>query len=118
MSEAIIREWIESRELTTIEDPVYDSPTNRQSVLEPRESSEEAPPAPRFSFFTQHPLVMSIGRFNSKTVVSSVTIDEQYHEQGVVVPDTTNPAQSSRPNSLRIHLPETRDTEVFSFKMF
>ena len=116
-----LREWIQANK-DTVDVAVFDSPTYRKSVLEPRAS--EAPPqaTPRFSLFNQNPFDIAF-RSNKPTTTAAVvseldvTMDEQYHTQGdVVVPDTANP-QSNRHNSVRIHLPITRDTEVFNFDM-
>ena len=106
-----LREWINANQ-DTVDVALFESPQYRQSVLEPRASEVES--VPRFSIFNPNPLA----NIHTKTEAEAiVTLDEQYHTPGGVVPETANP-HFNRQNSVRIHLPITRDTEVFGFKMF
>jgi len=117
-----LREWIRSNP-DNVNITLFDSPQYRQSVLKPRASENPSPIAsPRFSLFNQNPFAISFRSINPRTEGEhNMTMDEQYRDsvqgQGSV-PDTKNPAQSNRrQNSVRIHLPITRDTEVFGFNL-
>jgi len=119
-----LREWIKSNK-DTIDVTVFDSPKYRQSVLEPRPSEAQFPPVSRFSIFNQNPFANAFHssvKPKSPEGESGSTIDEQYQTtESDYVPITANPAAAGqsnrRQNSVRIHLPITRDTEVFGFNM-
>jgi hypothetical protein len=115
-----LREWIRlNKDVVNVS--VFESPKYRQSVLQPR-ASESQPAAPRFSLFSPFAITTSSTNNPNTEKESNMTIDEQYkyqyHAQGVV-PETANPRTTTtrKPNSVRIHLPLTRDTEAFTFEM-
>jgi len=115
-----LREWIRSNR-DNVNVTLFDSPQYRLSVLQPRASENPPPAASRFSLFNLNPFAISFRSIDPKVEGEhNVTMSEQYQYTpgDAVVPDTKNPAQPNRrQNSVRIHLPITRDTEAFNFEM-
>ena len=108
-----LRDWIQANQ-NNVDVAVYASPIFRRSVIEPRVNDVPSS-QPRFTLFNQNPFAIVFRSLNPKTEAEfNVTMDEQYDALGVV-PDTSNPHALRRPDSVRIHLPITSDTEAFEF---